>query len=97
VEAPVVVVTFTGRVQAEDIVPLLCRWATPRSAQVEWPGWLRGRCFVDRTDPCRFVIYQEWTGQYAWKRWFRTIARQRALRALATLMESELQIAVEED
>jgi quinol monooxygenase YgiN len=93
----VVVVTLSGYVCSPDVVPKLCRFATKGSGRARWTGWLRGRCFVDTTNPRRFFLYQEWTSRRHWEMWYRSPTRQRALRELQPQLDGELQIEVYEE
>jgi hypothetical protein len=96
-EANVVVVTLSGRARTPDVVRLLYHVCIQGNRETGRTGWLRGQGFIDRTDPCRFFLYQEWTTRRRWVSWFHAERRQRVLRALMSMLEGELQIQVVEE
>jgi quinol monooxygenase YgiN len=96
-EVNVVVVTLSGYARSSEVVSKLCRFATQGSGRTRWIGWLRGRCFVDTTNPSRFFLYQEWISRRHWEAWYHSAPRQRALRDLQPMLDGDLQIEVYEE
>jgi quinol monooxygenase YgiN len=93
---PVAVMVWAS-VTSPDVVPEFCRAIAQEIERTQTTGWLRGHCFVDTADKRRVILYQEWTTQREWERWFQSAGRQRALAHVAPLLQGEVQIQVYEE
>jgi quinol monooxygenase YgiN len=96
-ETHMVTVMIWASVTSRDVVREFCRTVEQEIERTHSTGWLRGRCFVDTTDHRRVILYQEWTTQREWERWYQSAAHQRALQHAAPFLQGELRVQAYED